>query len=377
MPFSAVAVTVKGKIAPCSVFAGSCSAYREPEDIVTAFNGSIFQNVRDQMLAGEIPEGCQNCYFNENRGITSKRMKYRRRRNADGKEIDLDRPSLRYLELAISNLCNLDCVTCSGEYSSKWRAKEIEFLKTLSFRDFSNIPTFSVDHRFLEFLKNLMSNLDIGLDLIGGEPLMSTETQSILQEVALVNPDLPVAITSNFTLVDDELSNVLAKLNQLTLCISVDGVDALYHYIRGVPYKRVEDNLQKLSMIQPRWIQFNPCISIYNVLDLPNIWERLNSFGEVLFHLIAIEPRYVGVRLLPMELREEAVLSLAELQSRPGISEDQIAQLDRTKSYLLNMYEEPTHILTHAQQWTHEMNQMRNTKIWEIEPRLKFLEQSV
>jgi len=95
------------------------------------FNAESIRQVRINMLKGEKSTECQLCYDNEANGLKSERLiqnatwreksgfdiaTAKRNTEADG---HLSTESPEYLQLMVSNVCNLACRMCNGESSSK------------------------------------------------------------------------------------------------------------------------------------------------------------------------------------------------------------------------------------------------------------------
>ena len=95
----------------------------EPERL---FNSTVLKTARKEMLSNQKPKECDYCWRIERSGNLSDRTyksledwaleKYDEIANSTGEEIF--KPT--YLEVSFGNTCNLNCVYCGPEFSSKW-----------------------------------------------------------------------------------------------------------------------------------------------------------------------------------------------------------------------------------------------------------------
>ena len=99
-----------------------------------AWNSDFMKNVRNTMLAGEIPASCTGCFDEEAQGIVSKRIwetaTWLNDEGVDAEELIASNSmkmvqflnNLQYLDLRLGHTCNIKCVMCSPHDSSKWVA---------------------------------------------------------------------------------------------------------------------------------------------------------------------------------------------------------------------------------------------------------------
>jgi hypothetical protein len=155
-------------------------------DIGELWNQTEFQNLRDQFLRNERPNGCKACWDEEAAGIISMRLV----REQGGKKHPyatffqhIPRLYPKTLDLKLSNLCNLKCRICTPFLSSQW----IKEIKDLKINDMGSIESFtgnskekfSANPNNEEILKQWAPTIDF-LEFYGGEPLMQQEHDKIL-----------------------------------------------------------------------------------------------------------------------------------------------------------------------------------------------------
>ena len=102
-----------GRVKPCCRYQGTLG-YIET-DINDTFNSDHMAKLRKKMSAGEKPDGCRRCWQEEDSGKKSLRQRYIGNKKLG--TIDVKNPRIEWLELAISNDCNLMCRMCDSKYS--------------------------------------------------------------------------------------------------------------------------------------------------------------------------------------------------------------------------------------------------------------------
>lgn len=202
------------------------------------FNTKHLKNARKQMLNGEKPSECDYCWRIEENGDTSDRLyksiepwalpSYDRVVASTGDEDVF--PS--YLEVDFSNVCNMKCVYCGPEFSSKWVselkqkgpmklmegtpdetwAQGWQDLDSLSYKQSEENPYVTA---FWEWFPEAYTHLK-EYRITGGEPLMSKETfRSIDWLIANPNPELQFSMNSNLCVPDKIWDKFIDKLEIL------------------------------------------------------------------------------------------------------------------------------------------------------------------
>jgi MoaA/NifB/PqqE/SkfB family radical SAM enzyme len=115
------------------------------------------------------------------------------------------------MEFSISNSCNLECVMCTGVYSSAIRARREKLP-----------PVASVySDAFIESLRKYLPHLD-RVKFLGGEPFLITEYYKIWDMMVDVAPHVRCHITTNGTQYSRRVEKFMEKLN-FAFAVSLDG----------------------------------------------------------------------------------------------------------------------------------------------------------
>ena len=89
-----------------------------------ALNSNTSMLIREKMLAGKKLSGCKKCYSQEEHTDLKDRQSLRQYMNDRFVGITKDNcttafDSLRYIEMSIDNICNLQCKMCTSMFSSR------------------------------------------------------------------------------------------------------------------------------------------------------------------------------------------------------------------------------------------------------------------
>jgi len=195
---------VNGTVAPCWLFFPQRPPAWSPQrSILDIWNGPEFTEVRQALAQGRFIGRCSTCEHDIASGNRPLAAAY------DNEHPIGEFPTM--LELELSNLCNLECVMCSGELSSKIRRRE------------GRPPLVSpYDDSFVEQVAELLPHLH-ELRFNGGEPLMQPIVHKIGERVAERRPDLKVTIATNGTIINDKARRLMESCN-IHVNISIDSL---------------------------------------------------------------------------------------------------------------------------------------------------------
>jgi molybdenum cofactor biosynthesis enzyme MoaA len=115
------------------------------------------------------------------------------------------------MEFSISNSCNLECIMCSGVFSSSIRANREKLP-----------PTRTVYSRaFIESLRKYLPHLSVA-KFLGGEPFLITEYYRIWEMLVECAPHVRCHVTTNGTIFNPRVAKFMEKLS-FSFAVSLDG----------------------------------------------------------------------------------------------------------------------------------------------------------
>ncbi len=168
-----------GRVKPCCRFE---EAHRPTENHLSKsslqelFQGPWMSSLREKMERGEAVDGCTRCYQEQNAGKKSLRQRYNSSAQLPLTDlVDLKKPQIKWLELAISNQCNLACRMCDSRYSWKWFDEELAMTGVTK----SSTKDSKMDiQKVFQFIPDL-----VHLKFTGGEPLITKDHWVLIEKL--------------------------------------------------------------------------------------------------------------------------------------------------------------------------------------------------
>jgi len=258
--------------------------------------------------------GCHTCYDLE-RGkngldIISDRVFYIR----EFKKIPLDTYQsgnfdLQTIDVRWSNLCNLSCVYCGPEFSSKW-ANELNIkIETPFEKQVADFKEYIFKHA--SQLKHVY--------LAGGEPLLMKENLELLDKL---NPDVNLRINTNLTKVDTGVFDAVCRFKNVHWTVSIETTKQEFEYIRyGSKWNDFLENLNTIKKLNHK-ISFN---MLWFLLNYNTIFKCVDHLKDLGFHNNSfvigalLNPEYLNIRHLPENVLKSLITKLESLiDQRPG-----------------------------------------------------------
>jgi len=195
----------------------------------------------------------------------------------------------------LANTCNLACVMCDGETSSRIRRdrdKEAPF------------PAF-YDDEFYEDLEEVLANVE-HLEFYGGEPFLVREHRRIFELLMKLKAKCTIFINTNCMALNAFAKKSLRNLNVSAIVISMDAYHAEVH--ENVRYGLRSDlffkNAEYLLALRQRknfTLAINTTEHRKNWFDLPNVfrWAEANDMNVHVNH--CVHPVNVTLYTLPSD----------------------------------------------------------------------------
>lgn len=290
----------------------SSSCHRVNSDFIDTDNFSNFHNLpskiqaREAMLRGEWPgHGCEYCQNVEKLGgISDRLMTLQRHHGLDKIPPELiDNPTATtvtpiILEVYFNNTCNLSCLYCSPDLSSKWN-DELQKFGDLKIENFQQKYFVSQNSRYDRMVTDLWRYLEQNdrykiirhYHILGGESLLQKELdQSLDFWSAHPNPSLTVNLISNMMLPHQQFVKKMQRVRQLVdaeaiymleLTASLDCWGPEQEYVRhGLDLNTWQQNFE--YMLDKSWCKLavHSCISSLTIKTLPELIQRINAWNK-------------------------------------------------------------------------------------------------
>tara|TARA_B100000927_G_scaffold275633_1_gene255774 strand:- start:334 stop:1569 length:1236 start_codon:yes stop_codon:yes gene_type:complete len=339
LPFMHIYGSAGGDLVPC------CEAQEIPlnekgETATEAWNNANYKELRRALANGERPDRCDVCWHNEDSGIISNRLQWEKdnwQTFADTIEVNDDytvnnKPF--WVELKVSNFCNLKCIMCSTHSSYK-RVKDLDIIKKYT--------TDGYETRLLRptaLFESLSEWPDVwdsvhSLQFTGGEPIINKEHYDLLESIPdEIKKKIKLRYASNLSYIkfkQYDLIRIWNKFKSVNIKVSMDGVGDVYNYIRrDGDWDTVYANMLILDSEPTIDLAAGITVQAHNIFHMPEFfrfWKESPIKLRFITANILQTPKYLRPNLWPGEYRE---LILKKLKD----SEKEFPEMKKFITYL-------------------------------------------
>ena len=268
--------------------------------------------IRDQMIKGERPDACSRCWQYEDIGIISDRQKA----NNDWAVYNNQKQfKLRFIDIRLSNKCNLMCRMCSGKFSNRIAQEEEKLYGTTKYKDEVLSPEL-VEKQFA-YIKENINDIE-HVYFAGGEPLINEEHYRILQLlIDNKKTDVKISYNTNFSLLKFKKHNIIdywSKFNNVIIGASIDLIGNQSSYVRhGTDYKTLESNYNKIKNLKNITFRITSVLHLMNLYNLPELQKRWIELGvdckDISFNLL-VNPSDQAITVLPEHYKNIALVKI-------------------------------------------------------------------
>lgn len=282
-PWTGIDIRPIGTIAPCCKFVISKNeALNITENTISEYKSSSFlKKLKEQMYGSVLPAGCIKCQTEENNNIESKRqLDYKRWK--DHFDSYTENKGIIVVSIAFGNTCNLKCIMCSPEESSRWR------------KEYKDI--YEVDIPKLEVLENIDANIVyknmpdvVHFDIHGGEPFLSEieKQKAILQKYIDSGKSKNISLHYNTNaqqVAPTDFWDLWKHFKEIDIQLSIDGIFERFEYVRFPGRhdkldKVVDFFIQKEQEFANIKLSVNHTVSAYNVYYLDEFFSWCKTKG--------------------------------------------------------------------------------------------------
>jgi sulfatase maturation enzyme AslB (radical SAM superfamily) len=286
--------------------------------------------IRDQLLAGERPAGCNECAVMEQHNKVSGRQKQLLKVGVRVEQFEKTLASSPWVDtfvankfnqlpqdwqIDLGNYCNSACVFCDPHSSSRLATEwqRIGFSQSMPPANWTDDP--KLVQRFIDTLTQ-SSHIQY-LHFIGGETLITPAFKTILGALiqAGLNRTATIGFTTNLTVWDTDVVALLTQFHSVNLGMSVESFEIVNDYVRW-PSKLpvVLENLdrwQELAAQQGWLLQLRTTPTLLTIGSLLSIydyaWSRKISVESCNF---LNEPAVMRPSVLPLNYRSAVIDSM-------------------------------------------------------------------
>lgn len=278
VPWMNIEIRPNGEISPCC--ASNFNFGNVSKDkLIDVFNGTETQKLRQKLLNGEKPAGCQGCWDKEKNGLTSMRQHNIKRHKTSFMTKYFEDPQILMLDIKFQNTCNFKCRICNASNSSlfaKEQAKNFG-IKLISPKKWSESAEFNQQvNELLPVINNI--------DMYGGEPFLIKKFSKVLQTAVDLGDAKRIRLhyNSNGSVWPGHLIEFWPHFREIDIHFSIDAIGDRFALQRGATWTDVEQNILRIKNLKFSNVNIAimPTVSIMNVLYIDEViaWANQHDF---------------------------------------------------------------------------------------------------
>lgn len=391
MPWIHMHIWPNGNVFPCCMSDSSenfGNVYNKGIDDI--INNEKFKNIRKEMLNGVKPKVCSRCYELESTADSwtlrknslksfSQHINLLTETEEDGY---IKNFKMRYMDIRFSNLCNMKCRTCGPELSSTWYEDQIKLFPNYSvprFIDLKNNPN------FMEDLKPHLDTIE-EVYFAGGEALITGQHYEVLDYwLETGRTDVRLRYTTNFSSLkykDKSILDYWKYFNDVRVAASLDTFGEKAEFVRkGTDWDKIVENRKIMLKECPNvYFEITPTVSVFSVHSLYEFhrnWveDNLLNIDNIRINILT-HPRYFSITILPLDMKQRLSglydIYITWLQNN-NANQNTINAIKGIIDYMNS--EDHSSLIGKFYNETKKIDIIREEKIYEIYPELKFYEQ--
>ena len=310
------------------------------------YNSEPMREIRKQLLAGQTPPVCDPCYYQDSFGKLSGRVRQLNKSAINLSEFPLTfrssphLPVFEYsadmqgasshfptdLQIDLGNTCNSACIMCDPTASSRLVAdyKKLSKLDSRLFAEPKPYRSWTEDQQVVDrFVQELQSFPYIRyVHFLGGETLYNQAFYDICEH--LDGRDLIVGTTTNGTIYDERIEQLIPKFQEFHLGISIESVTKLNDYVRYPgPTDQILSNILKFVALRDQHpglkLELRITPNLFTISELDQVFEFMIKHDIIAESCnILHQPRCLRMELMPEDIRQETVAKLQAVVDRLG-----------------------------------------------------------
>ena len=348
LPFMHIYGSAGGDMVPCCE-AQEIALNNPGESALESWNNENYRELRRALANNERPERCNVCWHNEDSGIVSNRLQWEN----DNWEEFSDLISVNddfsvnnkpiWVELKVSNFCNLKCIMCSTHSSYK-RTQDLDIIKKYTKDGYETRllrPTdlFASLNEWPELWDSVHT-----LQFTGGEPIINKEHYDLLEGIPQhLKSKIRLRYASNLSYIkfkQYDLVKIWSEFKHVNIKVSMDGIGDVYNYIRqDGNWDTVYENMCVLNDIDGIDVAAGITVQAHNIYQMPEFYDFWRTSPVDLKFITANilqTPNYLSPAVWQGEYREKIISTLREAESRhPEMDRFATYMENNTKPYML------------------------------------------
>lgn len=319
-PFTSLYFGHWGKVQACCQNRNYILGTYPNDSIADIWNGTKADELRAALKKDNFTLGCEGC----NTQLLSGNIEGMKSKPYDSLPIARNGYPTEF-QFELSNVCNLECLMCNGEFSSLIRKN----------REHRPPIIQMYDEGFVEQLKSFLPHLT-STQFYGGEPFLIDIYYRIWDEIAATNPSMAVRVQTNGTVLNNRIKTLLEK-TKFSINISIDSIDPVTY-----PKVRVNGKLDT-ALENIKWFSayckekgtdfgISVCAMQQNWPELPDLVRFANAHDAHIYFHSVINPADCSIRSFSkekiLEIHDYLHAELGKLDKSTQLSKNNAAVLE-------------------------------------------------
>jgi len=352
LPWISIETTPMGTTRPCCLYTDEIPDIDlKTSTLEDAFNSKTMRDLRRSFRRGEKPDGCRNCWREEDAGKKSKReymLEKFKHLNVEYK--DNNGEELVFLDLKLGNICNLKCRICGTWSSSKWGQEELDYYNP-ALPGNNQIKDWLKDGQWPRKSPDFWDNMDELLPQIkyfeftGGEPFLIKQHFDLLERAVERGfaKNIDIHYNTNTTKLPPQ-HTIWKHFKHVQIAFSVDNTEERFEYERyGAKWRTANTNINKVHALRDSGeynMQTQLCATwnIQNIYYIDEVltWADTMNFDSIHFNLMH-DPWQFSLSRTPKSARAEVMLYLQKQQIKHS---KYASDIDSLKKIVVNSSQE-------------------------------------
>ena len=267
------------------------------------------KRIRSDLVNGIKAPECNYCWEAEKYNVMSMRQGTFSRNWI--RDVDINNPKIRCIDIRFSNKCNLKCLSCNPEKSNQLGIEE-------------NLINPTVSYPIYDSLIHLAPNLR-EINFLGGEPLLQNEMYKFMDYLIHNghSKKINLKFSTNVTVYKSTFVEKLKEFKFTKLGVSIDGYDKRNEYLRFPSKWKVleknlmlyRDSLPENSVIKVQQVCSN--LSMNGIDDFYNWYMSIDDYNtnKIIDYLWVQYPPYLRCNIIPNNMKDNIKKKLQYIQN--------------------------------------------------------------
>ncbi len=249
------------------------------------------------------PDICKPCEVSEDAGLISPRMSYNNRYGYDKSN------AITYWDIRPDNTCNLKCVMCNVNWSSKW-AEDIDIFNEFSASTYTGIP---INRKKVDWEYIYTNTVDKAkaMNFAGGEPFYMKNVINFMERLSQNEwnrENTEMRFITNGISFTDKVWKILNKFKKVHMTFSVEGFGKVNEYIRfPMNWDLWYHNFTRILFDTPVRATLNITVGAMNYPVTQKAFDKFASLHHKLKNRIQMNPLYAPTQLSLNALKPDVV----------------------------------------------------------------------